>query len=212
MLYVYTVNIFVYNIFVEKEKKYHHENLRQELINEGLKMLNDDGLELFSIRKLSLRLGVSHAATYRHFADKESLLKAILNDSAEKFYNALVKSVEDISDPREKLYKLGTGYVLFFVENPQMLSLFNLSAKISLDELSCQAGKEDSSFAFFRQIVENSSLISQYKNLSETEILLGLWGKVHGLASVLIFQKENLVNVPQNEIIKIIDKIIRTSF
>ena len=61
----------------EYEKGYHHGNLRKELIEKGIKMINDTGEEKLSLRKLAVECGVSNAAPYTHFKNKDELLKAI---------------------------------------------------------------------------------------------------------------------------------------
>jgi AcrR family transcriptional regulator len=52
------------------EKNYHHEGLKNELIEKGLKILNKEGYEGFSLRKAARVCGVSQTAPYRHFKDK----------------------------------------------------------------------------------------------------------------------------------------------
>jgi hypothetical protein len=57
----------------EKPKPYHHGDLRYALIQAGLEVLSEDGGASLDLRKVARRAGVSHAAPYRHFADRESL-------------------------------------------------------------------------------------------------------------------------------------------
>jgi len=61
----------------EYRKDYHHGNLRKELIEKGIKMINDTGEEKLSLRKLAVECGVSNAAPYTHFKNKDELLKAM---------------------------------------------------------------------------------------------------------------------------------------
>ena len=51
----------------EYRKDYHHGNLRKELIEKGIKMINDTSEEKLSLRKLAVECGVSNAAPYTHF-------------------------------------------------------------------------------------------------------------------------------------------------
>ena len=56
---------------------YHHGNLRQALIDAGIKLINENGEENLSLRKVAAACDVSHAAPYAHFKDKEELIDAI---------------------------------------------------------------------------------------------------------------------------------------
>jgi len=56
---------------------YHHGNLRQALIEAGIKIINESGEENLSLRKVAALCNVSHAAPYAHFKDKDELLEAI---------------------------------------------------------------------------------------------------------------------------------------
>src|SRR5258708_12625025 len=61
----------------QKPKPYHHGDLRHALIQAGLEMLAEGGAAALDLRKVARKAGVSHAAPYRHFADKQPLVPAI---------------------------------------------------------------------------------------------------------------------------------------
>ena len=64
---------------------YHHGNLRQALIDAGVRIINESGEENLSLRQVALRCKVSHAAPYAHFKDKEELVEAIKTSVTEQF-------------------------------------------------------------------------------------------------------------------------------
>lgn len=211
---------------------YHHGNLHNDLITAGLKMLTRDGIATFSLRKLSQELGVSHTAAYRHFAKKEDLLRAIFIESSNMFRNALSASVPRGLSGEEALMQLGIGYVHFFLDNPEILTLFSMMPSDQNLLLSVFAGmdknnpsereighhadctnidelSEHSAFGIFRKIALSAQQEDPYKNLSEHEILLGFWSKVHGMATILVTQKKFL---PANELNASIERVLRTPF
>ena len=53
--------------------KYHHGDIRNALIEEGRKMINSGGEESLSMRKLAEKCGVTMAAPYAHFKNKEEM-------------------------------------------------------------------------------------------------------------------------------------------
>src|SRR5258708_15858992 len=61
----------------QNPKSYHHGDLRNALIQAGLELLSEGGAQELDLRKVARRAGVSHAAPYRHFADKQALIAAI---------------------------------------------------------------------------------------------------------------------------------------
>ena len=64
---------------------YHHGNLRQALIEAGIKIINESGEENLSLRKVAALCNVSHAAPYAHFKDKDELLEAIKSSVTDRF-------------------------------------------------------------------------------------------------------------------------------
>lgn len=211
---------------------YHHGNLRNDLVSEGIKMLTRDGIASFSLRRLSQELGVSHAAAYRHFSSKEDLLRAIFVEASTRFREALIASVKPDASGEDALYQLGVGYVKFFVANPEILSLFSLVPveggllSVLLDavqpsdaeQFECSAHRdctdidalpETSGFGFFRKIALSAQEESPYRDLSEREILLGFWGKVHGIATILVTQKNF---IPEGDLERAIESVVRTPF
>src|SRR6185436_5574652 len=70
---------------------YQHGDLRHALIQAGLKLLGEGGLPALSLRGAAQLAGVSHAAPYRHFRDKEALVAAI----AEEGFRLLTRRMQD---------------------------------------------------------------------------------------------------------------------
>ena len=71
----------------ETEAAYHHGDLRDALIQAGLELLAEGGAEALDLRKVARRAGVSHAAPYRHFADKQALMAAINEEGFDGWLN-----------------------------------------------------------------------------------------------------------------------------
>jgi AcrR family transcriptional regulator len=100
------------------EKAYHHGDLRNALVTAGLEVLREQGAEALNLREVARKAGVSHAAPYRHFADKEALIAAIATDGFRKLEAHLRKS----NDSRKRttssrLVALGQAYVQFALKH-----------------------------------------------------------------------------------------------
>src|SRR3569832_1650641 len=58
-------------------RPYHHGDLRNALIERALAVVEQGGDEAVSLRELAADLGVSRAAPYRHFPDRDALMAAV---------------------------------------------------------------------------------------------------------------------------------------
>ena len=82
---------------------YHHGNLRQALIDAGIKIINENGENALSLRKVAAACNVSHAAPYAHFKDKEELLEAMKKSVTDKFTNELETAVNKGRNAEESI-------------------------------------------------------------------------------------------------------------
>lgn len=176
--YVYSVNIIMYYFSMND---YHHGNLKQQLLDEGLRLLTEEGFEKFSLRKLARRCNVSHTSPYRHFSDKNELILAIAREIQSKFNSALKEALDNSTEsPAERVKAMGRGYVHFFLENPDYLELLFLSPE--LQKMSC--GKHDHSegSSFETYISAILPLLSDEKKSDFPLSYEGLDGRIPGEA------------------------------
>ena len=93
---------------------YHHGNLRQALIAEGVKLIEESGVSSLTLREIGERAGVSRTAPYRHFSDKNQLLDAISEAGFTEFADALeAASAQAEPNFRARLEAMGEAYLKF---------------------------------------------------------------------------------------------------
>jgi len=166
---------------------YHHGDLRNALVDEGLKLLETGNAD-FTLRDLASRVGVSAAAPYSHFEDKNALLAAIATAGFNKLSQFLEASIKEDKDPTEQYVHMGEAYVRFGILNPALYKLMFAS-----EELPAQRDKfpelQEAGAAAFR------ALTSMLARMQESGFLrpgnldgfgLAVWAHVHGLASLII--------------------------
>lgn len=105
------------NGVASKGGRYHHGDLRRALVEAALELVKEKGPAGVTLREAARRAGVTHAAPYRHFADKEALLAEV----AEEGFLRLRAETEQAmaSAPTEALLEvLGVVYVRFARKNP----------------------------------------------------------------------------------------------
>lgn len=166
---------------------YHHGNLRQALIDAGLKLINQNGEESLSLRKVAAECNVSHAAPYAHFKDKEELIDAIKNNVTDRFMKELESSIAGKTTADEAIIAMGRTYVTFFHKHPDYyIFLFgkqNITAHLKMN----REYKEDyPPFLLLRRMylkhLEENGL---EKTIDEQEIdIIKIWSIVHGMASI----------------------------
>lgn len=171
-----------------KKKPYHHGDLRNALIESGIELINREGEDKFSLRKVALLCGVSHAAPYSHFKNKEELLKAmqeyVTAQLMETFEQAL--QVDSNSHIKEVLIQIGKSYVLFFLHHPQYYHFLFSQPCMKIDLSMNGDGKND--FPPFRLFRETAQRVLSESGLPESRIkdsIISMWALVHGLASIV---------------------------
>ncbi|MBR4913740.1 MAG: TetR/AcrR family transcriptional regulator [Clostridiales bacterium] len=166
---------------------YHHGNLRQALIDAGIRIINENGEENLSLRKVAAACGVSHAAPYAHFKDKEELIDAIKETVTEKFMEKLVEAVEGKPSADAAIIAMGRAYVTFFSKNPDYyIFLFgkqNITAHLKMNK---EYKGDYPPFLLLRRMyllhLQENGL---EKTAEEQEIeLIKIWSIVHGMASI----------------------------
>lgn len=168
------------------KQSYHHGNLRQELIEAGIQAVQRDGIEKLSLRKLAALCGVSEAAPYSHFSNKEELLSAMQDHVAEQLMQYLKEAEEHTEDPDSPraILNMGKAYVLFFMEYPEYYSFLFMQQPVKID-LSAAGNAE--SFPPFQYYRDKVYQVYRKEGMSEKRIqcgMIAMWAKVHGVAAI----------------------------
>ena len=170
------------------EDAYQHGNLREALVQAGLKLLAEGGLEKLSLRAAAQLAGVSHAAPYRHFRDKDALVAAI----AETGFRLLTARMNeemaraDPKDLRQRLTAIGVGYVAFAIENP---GYFRRDLQWSVLHRCRGARAETGRQRFVRDLAPVDRRRNRVRRLARgdpDELALASWALVHGLGMLAI--------------------------
>jgi AcrR family transcriptional regulator len=103
-----------------RRERYHHGDLREALIGVALQLIAERGVHGFSLAEASRRLGVSSAAPYRHFADRDELLAAIAARALDAFRVMYLEATSPTDSARQRLSALAAAYVRFAAERPAM--------------------------------------------------------------------------------------------
>jgi AcrR family transcriptional regulator len=93
--------------------RYHHGDLRAALIDTAVDLIAERGIRGFSLAEASRRLGVTAAAPYSHFADRDELLKAVALRATGALAAMLAADMAGSDTPTDRLAAASRGYVRF---------------------------------------------------------------------------------------------------
>ena len=100
-------------------KRYHHGDLKNALIKAGVGILSREGVAGLSLRKVAQKAGVSHAAPYAHFSDKQALIAAISTEGHKKIHEKITQAMEEHpDDPLRQFIETARAYVVFGLDEP----------------------------------------------------------------------------------------------
>ncbi|GAA0593081.1 TetR/AcrR family transcriptional regulator [Kribbella sandramycini] len=102
---------------------YHHGDLRNALEQAALELVAERGPQGFSLAEASRRAGVSAAAPFRHFANREALLAALAMRSYEEQRVRFARAAGGAADPIEQLARFASAYVGFAVEQQALFDV-----------------------------------------------------------------------------------------
>lgn len=98
---------------------YHHGDLRTALIEAALEIIDELGPQGLTIRKVAHRAGVSHAAPYRHFPDKDDLILAVVEKGFELLDAEMDRARREAgNDPLAQFAASGEAYLNFAMGYP----------------------------------------------------------------------------------------------
>jgi AcrR family transcriptional regulator len=168
---------------------YHHGDLRRALIEASLALIAEEGFSALTLREVARRAGVTHAAPYRHFPDKEALLAAVAEEGFRAMTTLMRERMDKESGPVERLSACGVAYVLFAVQHPAHFRVM-FGPHFTKPADHAELAKEGSNA--FGLLVQNIVQCQQAGVMLEGEpmpLAVMAWSQVHGLASLLVDQQ-----------------------
>lgn len=104
-----------------------HMNVREQLLLAGIQEISQYGIQGFSIRRIAKECGVSCAAPYKHFKDRNSFVAAMIEYINKQWTDRQRKILLDFpNDTRKQLVAVSLEYVRFLYENPHFRSIIML--------------------------------------------------------------------------------------
>ena len=175
--------------------EFEREQLRTLIIDAARELFVARGVEAVTMREIAKRIGYSATSIYLHFADKESLIRAICDTDFLALASSL-KAILQVPHPVERMHALGSGYAAFALSHPNHYRLMFMSEHAPIDpahlSLKQNNAEQDAYFqlktvvkdvhdaGFFRPDLHNVDLIAQT-----------VWAGIHGVCSLQITMSQD---------------------
>lgn len=168
-----------------EKKPYHHKNLKNDLIEKGIELVNKNGINQLSLRKVAQACGVSHAAPYSHFSNKEELLQEMQLHITKKFTEVLENTVSQYRGTPIFLLEFGKAYISFFISHPQYFNFLFQQGNIQID-LNIDSGRESNyqPFAIYKEQVLKLLADTNMTQSKKEDLIVALFAYVQGLTTL----------------------------
>jgi AcrR family transcriptional regulator len=169
-----------------RERGYHHGNLREALLQAALDLIGQKGAAGFTFADAARMAGVSPAAPYRHFRDRDELLSSIAQRGFEQFEAALAAAWDDgRPDTLSAFERLGKAYLDFAREQPAFYSaMFESGVPVDMNPALLAASER--AFAIIRAAAERLAALAPPGVPRPPALMMALhiWSMSHGVASL----------------------------
>jgi AcrR family transcriptional regulator len=164
---------------------YHHGNLKEALLRAALELIAQKGPAGFTFAEAARSAGVSPAAPYRHFRDRDELMANVALRGFEQFEATLARAWDDgRPDVFAALDRLGKAYLEFARAEPAYYSAM-FEAGVPLDVSPELRHSGDRAFAVLRAAAERlCALASPQDRPPALMVALHIWSMSHGIASL----------------------------
>ena len=175
------------------------QQLRTLIIDAARELFVAVGYEAVTMREVAKRIGYSATSIYLHFADKESLLRAVCDTDMLALASSL-KKVTQIADSVERMNALGLGYAQFALTHPNHYRMIFMTPRLpcSPETSSLQQNNaEQDAYFQLKTVVNDVFLANRFKpELNDPELIAQtVWAAMHGVCALeIIMAQDTWVN------------------
>ncbi|MCB0601216.1 MAG: TetR/AcrR family transcriptional regulator [Saprospiraceae bacterium] len=180
----------------EREK----QELREKILEKAREILIKEGQDNLSIRNIATAIEYSPATIYLYFQDKDEIVYELMEMGFERMTSEL-QSAFELSDPVERIRRIGQGYIAFGLKNPEWYDImFNAPQPIQhLTRCQEEWGYGKQLFDFLISSCEAAMDQSRTRRQDPRLVALHLWSTVHGLVNLSRSQRLEMVEQNNND-------------
>ncbi len=170
---------------IRAKSKYHHGDLRETLISAAYTLISTHGADGFTLADACRISGVSTAAPYKHFSDRDELLATVVARAFDNMSDRSMAAVEQAGvGTLEGIIAMGKAYVRFAVEQKHLFRL--MFGQHPILKQDCQVIEDG--LGCFSRVIEQVAIYCSKNHVpgDPRQIAVRLWTFVHGAASLKI--------------------------
>jgi len=172
---------------LSKKNSYHHGNLRSELIYAAIELLDEQGVEAVSVRKIARKVGVAHSAPANHFKDKKALFTALATEIFTHLLSIMDKELKTkASSLSESIHLFSKTILEFGLKYPNRYHL--------LWRKECLNNEDEVLYAVMENMYERlTKILAEHQQQSASLIksqasvesqAIALWSMIHGYVTL----------------------------
>ncbi len=183
---------------LNKSSKYHHGNLKEEMLQLSLETISKEGIEVLTLKFLGDKLGTSRSAIYRHFSSKHDLIQNVIAYGFNLFEEALIPTLNKTNGTvLERLYSMGDSYLNFAIKNQNLYRVLFGEKYQDIRETTCTLANEniEDSFTLLIMLLEEGKekeILKIENSFLQAQTIHAL---IHGIAILYI---DGHINIKKN--------------
>ena len=158
--------------------------LKDKLIEIGIEEIRIKGIDQLSMRTIAQKCGVTHGAPYKHFDNKDTYMKVVLEHLSEIFLKNMTQGISSSLNARNQLILMGCNFVRFAQQETNIFEALFIKFPFNYMEFSQTSISVNAhlpGFEYFKNIaleLKNEEKLSG----SDAEVLMHVWSFITGLA------------------------------
>lgn len=188
---------------------YHHGNLQEALVDAGIALAESEGQDAVTLRAVSRKVGVSHNAAYRHFTDREALMRALAARALTRWARLVEERIAQVGRRHgkqaawDRINAAGRAYVEFAVTSP---GLFRLACGSALGSVEPDEPVSHP-YAQLSQRLDELVEVGAITPGRRADAEIAAWSAVHGFAMLVL--DGPLHDLPESERKPLLEEVLR---
>ncbi len=188
---------------------YHHGNLREAMVDCGLRLLETEGLDALTLRRAAREAGVSQSAPLHHFGNKLGLVAAIAAEGFRRLAAARTSALQKCrsSDAGTRLRAVMHAYVDFAMRHTPLFQLMfgpQIPNKAAHPELEDAATR---SYRILEQCVADYTQACGIERSATRQATLAAWTACHGVATILVDRQNSPYDLTRRDPSRTADEV-----
>lgn len=165
----------------------HKQALRQSILDAAAKLFVNDGYDAVSMRRIAEQIGYTPTTIYLHFAGKDEILFALLDEGYGRLGVQLAEAAASQVDPLRRIEVVGRAYIAFGLGNPMHYQLmFMRRADFLVAKLAERREGRPDAFGVLQVAVQAAQDAHTIRPGDALTHSTALWAVVHGVVALAI--------------------------